>query len=138
MTRHAILCGSAPNGFTQKKINSMHDFLTRDEGGLWLEKDITIFPNGVTESMLTFVLNRLKSEKIEKILLYICTLSPVADSEKSVWLNNEEIEKKVLLSVLEDSNAQVIFDCDREFLSDEENSDSFMQIEVNALRGVLF
>ena len=137
MTRHAILCGSAPNGFTQKKINSMHDFLTSDEGGLWKEKDITIFPNGVTESMLTFVLNRLKSEKIEKILLYTCTLSPVADSEKSVWLNNEEIEKRALLSVLEDSNAQVIFDCDREFLSDEENSDSFMQIEVNALRGVL-
>ena len=138
MTRHAILCGSAPNGFTQKKINSMHDFLTSNEGGLWQEKDITIFPNGVTESMLTFVLNRLKSEKIEKILLYICTLSPVADTEKSVWLNNEEIEKRALLSVLEDSNAQVIFDCDKEFLSDEENSDSFMQIEVNALRGVLF
>ena len=137
MTRHAILCGSAPNGFTQKKINSMHDFLTSNEGGLWQEKDITIFPNGVTESMFTFVLNRLKSEKIEKILLYICTLSPVADTEKSVWLNNEEIEKKALLSVLEDSNAQVIFDCDKEFLSDEENSDSFMQIEVNALRGVL-
>ena len=120
MTRHAILCGSAPNGFTQKKINSMHDFLTSDEGGLWQEKDITIFPNGVTEVMLTFVLNRLKSEKIEKILLYICTLSPVVDTEKSVWLGGEEIEKKAFQEILEGSNAQVIFDCDREMVKEED------------------
>ncbi len=120
MTRHAILYGSAPNGFTQKKINSMHDFLTSDEGGLWQEKDITIFPNGVTEVMLTFVLNRLKSEKIEKILLYICTLSPVVDTEKSVWLGGEEIEKKAFQEILEGSNAQVIFDCDREMVKEED------------------
>ena len=120
MTRHAILYGSAPNGFTQKKINSMHDFLTSDEGGLWQENDITIFPNGVTEVMLTFVLNRLKSEKIEKILLYICTLSPVVDTEKSVWLGGEEIEKKAFQEILEGSNAQVIFDCDREMVKEED------------------
>ena len=51
MTRYAILCGSAPDGFTQKKINEMHDFLTSDAGGFWAEKDIVIFPNGVTEAM---------------------------------------------------------------------------------------
>ena len=130
MTRHAILCGSAPNGFTQKKINSMHDFLTSDEGGLWQEKDITIFPNGVTEVMLTFVLNRLKSEKIEKILLYICTLSPVVDTEKSVWLGGEEIEKKVFQEILEGSNAQVIFDCDKELKSNDEINSSLLKIEA--------
>lgn len=37
MTRHAILCGSAPDGFTQKKINEMHDFLTSDAGGFWAD-----------------------------------------------------------------------------------------------------
>ena len=130
MTRHAILCGSAPNGFTQKKINSMHDFLTSDEGGLWQEKDITIFPNGVTEVMLTFVLNRLKSEKIEKILLYICTLSPVVDTEKSVWLGGEEIEKKAFQEILEGSNAQVIFDCDKELKSNDEINSSLLKIEA--------
>ena len=130
MTRHAILCGSAPNGFTQKKINSMHDFLTSDEGGLWQEKDITIFPNGVTEVMLTFVLNRLKSEKIEKILLYICTLSPVVDSAKSVWLGGEEIEKKAFQEILEGSNAQVIFDCDKELKSNDEINSSLLKIEA--------
>ena len=37
LTRHAILCGSAPDGFTQKKINEMHDFLTSDAGGFWAD-----------------------------------------------------------------------------------------------------
>ena len=63
LKKYAILCGSAPDGFTQKKINEMHDFLTSDAGGFWAEKDIVIFPNGVTEAMLSFVLERLKAEK---------------------------------------------------------------------------
>ena len=79
LKKYAILCGSAPDGFTQKKINEMHDFLTSDAGGLWAEKDIAIFPNGVDEPMLSFVLERLKADKTEQILLYICTLMPVAD-----------------------------------------------------------
>ena len=73
MKKYAILCGCAPNGFTQKKINEMHDFLTSDAGGSWAEKEIMIFPNGVSEAMLSFVLERLKAEKTEQILLYICT-----------------------------------------------------------------
>ena len=96
LTRHAILCGSAPDGFTQKKINEMHDFLTSEAGGSWAEKEITIFPNGVDEAMLSFVLERLKSDKTEQILLYICTLSPVADDDESVWLGGEEIRKSVI------------------------------------------
>jgi len=78
LKHYAILCGSAPDGFTQKKINEMHDFLTSEAGGFWAEKEIVIFPNGVSEAMLSFVLERLKAEKTEQILLYICTLSPVA------------------------------------------------------------
>lgn len=71
LNHYAILCGSAPDGFTQKKINEMHDFLISDAGGSWAEKDIVIFPNGVTEAMLSFVLERLKADKTEQILLYI-------------------------------------------------------------------
>ena len=92
--------------------------------------------------MLSFVLERLKSEKTEQILLYICTLSPVADDDESVWLGGEEVRKSVIEAsassatgksesaggkselVSADSvsanSIQVIYDCGREFMSDEE------------------
>ena len=128
MTRHAILCGSAPDGFTQKKINEMHDFLTSEAGGSWAEKEITIFPNGVDEAMLSFVLERLKSDKTEQILLYICTLSPVADDDESVWLGGEEIRKSVIEAACADGRGQVVYDCGREVVRDEE-----MELEENVL-----
>ena len=120
MTRHAILCGSAPDGFTQKKINEMHDFLTSEAGGSWAEEEITIFPDGVTEAMLAFMLERLKADKTEQILLYMCTLSPVADEDKSVWLDGDEVQKSVIETFCTDGCGQVIYDCGRELVSDEE------------------
>ena len=120
MIRHAILCGSAPDGFTQKKINEMHGFLTSEAGGSWAEKEITIFPNGVDEAMLSFVLERLKSDKTEQILLYICTLSPVSDEDKSVWLCENEIHKSVIKSFCADGRGQVVYDCGREMVREEE------------------
>ena len=145
MNHYAILCGSAPDGFTQKKINEMHDFLTSEAGGFWAEKDIVIFPNGVSEAMLSFVLERLKADKTEQILLYICTLSPVADEDESVWLGGEEVRKSVasagsatgnpeLTSAVSaagkselvepvESSIQVVYDACREFISDEETDD---------------
>ena len=123
MKKHAVLCGSAPDGFTQKKINEMHDFLTSEAGGFWAEKDIVIFPNGVSESMLAFVFERLEAEKTEQILLYVCTLSPVVDSDKSVWLGGEEIRKSLIEAFCADGCGQVIYDCGREMVSDEEMED---------------
>ncbi len=120
MTRSAIICGSAPDGFTQKKINEMHDFLTSNAGGSWTEKDIVIFPNGVTEAMLTFVLERLKADKTAKIFLYVCTLSPVADKDKSVWLGGEEVQKSVFETFCADGVDQVIYDSDRYFVRVED------------------
>ena len=120
MTRHAILCGCAPDGFTQKKINEMHDFLASEAGGSWVEKEIMIFPNGVTEAMLSFVLERLKADKTEQILLYICALSPVAESEKSIWLGGEEVRKSVIEAFFADGCGQVVYDCGREMVRDEE------------------
>ena len=122
LKKYAILCGSAPDGFTQKKINEMHDFLTGEAGGFWAEKDIAIFPNGVDEPTLSFVLERLKAEKTEQIFLYICTLSPVADTEKSVWLGGEEVRKSVIgasASSATGIEAQVVYDCDREMVREE-------------------
>ena len=135
MTRHAILCGCAPDGFTQKKINEMHDFLTSEADGFWAEKEITIFPNGVSEAMLSFVLERLKAEKTEQILLYICTLSPVADEDKSVWLSGEEVRKSVIGVFCADGHAQVIYDSCREFISDEENGDDGAEVFSAVLGG---
>ena len=120
LTRHAILCGSAPDGFTQKKINEMHGFLTGEAGGSWAEKEIMIFPNGVDEAMLSFVLERLKADKIEQILLYICTLSPVSESEKSVWLGGEEVRKSVIEAFFADGCGQVVYDSCREMVREEE------------------
>ena len=123
LKKHAVLCGSAPDGFTQKKINEMHDFLTSEAGGFWAEKDIVIFPNGVSESMLAFVFERLEAEKTEQILLYVCTLSPVVDSDKSVWLGGEEIRKSLIEAFCEDGHGQVIYDCGGEMVRDEERED---------------
>ena len=120
MIRHAILCGSAPDGFTQKKINEMHDFLTSEAGGFWAEKEITIFPNGVDEAMLSFVLEWLKSDKTEQILLYICTLSPIADSEESLWLGSEELRISVIEAFCADGRGQVVYDCGKEFVREED------------------
>ena len=138
LTRYAILCGSAPDGFTQKKINEMHDFLTSDAGGSWAEKDIVIFPNGVSETMLSFVLERLKADKTEQILLYICTLSPVADDDKSVWLGGEEVRKSVIEAFCADGRGQVIYDCGRELVSDEEMELEEENVLENNLNSVLF
>lgn len=120
MKKYAILCGSAPDGFTQKKINEMHDFLTSSSGGAWAEKEIAIFPNGVDEPMLSFVLERLKADKAEQILLYICTLMPVADKEKSVWLGGDEVRKSVIESFCADGRSQVVYDSCREMVREEE------------------
>ncbi|WP_296690159.1 hypothetical protein [Treponema sp. UBA6852] len=93
LTRHAILCGSAPDGFTQKKINEMHGFLTSEAGGSWAEKEIMIFPNGVTEAMLSFVLERLKADKTEQILLYMHSVSGFREREIRVAWRRGSAEK---------------------------------------------
>ena len=122
MSHYAILCGSAPDGFTQKKINEMHDFLISDAGGSWAEKDIVIFPNGVTEAMLSFVLERIKADKAEQIFLYVCTMSPVAEEDKSVWLGGYEVRKSLIEAFCADGRGQVIYDCGREFTRNEKIS----------------
>lgn len=130
MTRSAVLCGCAPDGFTQKKINEMHDFLTDEAGGSWTEKEITIFPNGVSEAMLSFVLERLKADKTERIFLYICTLSPVADEDESVWLGGEEVRKSVMEAFCANGCVQVIYDICRDFIADEETDDEMEDVTV--------
>lgn len=120
MKKYAILCGSAPDGFTQKKINEMHDFLTSEAGGSWAEKEIVFFPKGADDAMLAFVLERLKADKAEQIFLYICTMSPVAEEDKSVWLGGYEVRKSLIEAFCADGRGQVIYDCGRELERNEE------------------
>ncbi len=119
LKRYAILCGSAPKGFIQSKINKMHSFLT-NESGLWQEKEIAIFPNGVTSLMLSFLFERLIKEKIEQILLYICTESAVKDEEKSFWLCGNEIRKDDIEKYFFNNSSQIIFDICKDFEQEEE------------------
>ena len=120
LKKYAILCGSAPRGFTQKKINEMYDFLTSSSGGAWAEKEIVFFPNGVDDAMLAFVLERLKADKTEQILLYICTLTPLADEDKSVWLGGYEVRRSLIEAFCSDGRGQVIYDCGRKLERNEE------------------
>lgn len=123
LTRYALLCGSAPAGFTQKKINEMHDFLVSEKGGSWNEKEIAVFPNGISEEMLCFSVENLAAQKTEHILLYFCTLNSVSGKESSFFLGGEEIKKSAVQKLTDSKNAkadfQVIYDWDAETESDE-------------------
>lgn len=59
------------------------------------------------------------------IFLYICTRSPVKDSEKSIWLGGEEIRRDVILhyqALLEKCgiDMQFVMDFDSEMVSEDE------------------
>ena len=136
LKRHAVLCGSAPLGFTQKKINEMHSFLVIAESG-WQEKEITVFPNGVSEALLSFTLERLKSQKTDYILLYICTESALSAGEKSVWLGGEEIRRSLVESVMADGTGQVVFDSCRNMERDGEGKKASNPVEYTTEFGGL-
>lgn len=167
MAKFAILLGSAPEDFRQKKIEEMYDFLDSKRG----EGDsIVTFANGISEMMLEMVMdNSIKQLKVDSgqfteksgqkarhceptgetisesvrdcfvadaprndgksksnsILLYICTLRPVAEDEKTFWLGGEEIRRDVIRHYEELAaecgiDMQVIFDSDSEMVSEEE------------------
>ena len=57
MNGFALLCGSAPKGFRQRKIEDMYDFLTGGAGGRYEPENIIVFPNGTNELFLENLLN---------------------------------------------------------------------------------
>lgn len=95
MTKYALLCGSAPDGMMQKKVDGVYDSLLAENGGRFEENEIMIFPNGIDEASLAYVLNNLRMSGIEQVLLYVCTVTPVEDSEKTIWLGGNEIRKVI-------------------------------------------
>lgn len=123
MTSYAILLGSAPEHFRQTKIEDMFDFLESKDGER--RGGIVAFPNGISEIMLEMVLDNSLRQNPKQILLYICTLSPVKDDEKSVWLCGEEIRRDVIehyqtLAKKTGVDFQVVFDCCKDIASEEE------------------
>lgn len=117
--RYALLCGSAPEGKIQKKIDSMYESLRQENGGMFKDNEIMIFPNGTDETLIAYTLDRLFLEGTEQVFIYVCTESPVLDYEKAVWLGGNEINK----SVFEEPkpfSVQVVYDSDRDFIDSDE------------------
>ena len=132
MTRYALLCGSAPQGKMQRKVDSMYDTLI---AGGWDERDIMVFPNGIDEAALLYALTNLRMSGLGHLLIYVCTQSPTADSERTVWLGGNEIRRRILeqpaslagfvrADGADDSDegfeVQVVYDSGRDLISDED------------------
>ena len=94
MTKCAILCGSAPENFRQKRLAAKYDSLV-DESG-YEPGGIVMFPNGVHELLLESALNGALEEASDEVLLYLCTESPPAQNAEVVRLGTEEIRRDVI------------------------------------------
>ena len=94
MRRCAILCGSAPEDFRQKRLAAKYDSLA-DESG-YEPAGIVMFPNDVHELLLESTLNSALDEASDEVLLYLCTESPPAQNAEVVRLVTEEIRRDVI------------------------------------------
>lgn len=139
MKKYAILCGSAPNDYRQKKLEEKYDFLETKEG--FEPGSIVSFPNGVSELFLESILNESFDKAVDdesdsgKVVLYIFAKteadlrSELSDSYvegvEVVRLGDNEIRKEVLayyadLAKKQEIDFQVIYDFDSEFCSEAE------------------
>lgn len=93
----------------------MYESLLEENGGLYSENEIMIFPNGIDELNIAYFMNSLRAGRITEILLYFCPVSPVLDFEKTVWLGGNEIRKSIFEqpTALDGFIRQFSCDCDR-------------------------
>lgn len=84
--------------------------------------------NGIDEFMLEYALNNIIDGKsgncAKSIFLYFCTESPLSDADTNIWLCKNEIRKDILqfyvnLAEKCDVDFQIVYDSDREFVSEE-------------------
>ena len=140
MNQFAILCGSAPKGFRQKKIEYKYDFLTSEAGGKFQPGSIVVFPNGVDELFLESLLNETlekasDAEDDGQVLLYLCAKSEAdlcaelldcaVSGVEVVRLGKEQIRKEVIdyyvdLAEKIGVGFRVEYDWDSEFVREEE------------------
>ncbi|MBQ4378003.1 MAG: hypothetical protein IJR39_13005 [Treponema sp.] len=139
MKKYAILCGSAPNDYRQKKLEKKYDFLETKEG--FEPGSIVSFPNGVTELFLESTLNEAFDKATDddsdsgKVFLYLFAKTEAdlnaelsdscVEGVKVVRLGNNEIRKEVLayyadLAEKQEIDFLVVYDFDSEFISEEE------------------
>ena len=134
----AILCGSAPKGFRQKKLEDMYNFLTSEAGGV-TAGNIVVFPSGVDELLLEGILNGLFDAAAEdgdgEVLLYFCALTmrdlyaelsgSVCGGVEAVRLGKDEIRRDVItyyekqLAAMMDVRCRVVLEADDELISEE-------------------
>ena len=140
MVRYAVLCGSAPQGFYQKKLEHVHDALVSAASGALPESAIVMFPNGVHELLLEAALNNAleyaASEDDGEVLLYLCArseadLNALSEYEAVgygkvalVRLGDDEIRKDVIayyedLARKMEVGFRVVYDYDGELVSEE-------------------
>ena len=136
MTRYALLCGSAPNDFRQKKLEDLHNELLIKDG--W---HVTAFANGIDELTLEYALNNIfdgsagdeaSGVRHASVLLYFCARSEadlnakMADADcEVVRLGENEIRRDVISYCAElarkcDVDFSVVYDFDSELVSEGE------------------
>lgn len=131
MTRYALLCGSAPNEFRQKKFNDLYNELLKNPS-----YSVTSFANGIDELTLEYALNNIFDEAAGEsscgVLLYLCVRKETDLNAKMIdvdcnvmLLGDDEIRKGVIAYYVDlakkyEVDFQVVYDCDCEMLSDEE------------------
>ena len=131
MAQYAFLVGSAPQDYRQKRLVNFYNNLKSEYS--FAEKDIYIFPNGVDEILLEYALINAIEKKPTKILLYICTITPMFDSDESIWIGGEEVRKSVIerYTSLLGNCFQVIYDSDHEVINETELGYEYFFIKEN-------
>jgi len=134
LNHFAILCGSAPEGFRQKKLEDMYDFLKSRK-----EENLICFQNGVSEILLEKILGEAFDKACEnddsRVLLYLCAQTEAdlnanlsgsgLSNVKVVRLGKDEIRKEVIayyedLAEKMGVGFRVDYDWDSEFVREEE------------------
>ena len=123
MSRYAILAGiSSKNGFQQKSLCDIYDFLKSRAGGAWSDQEILILPEGVDEAMLKFILRRVAEVGTDFLFLYFCGNEADRGSQNGFTIGGEEIKR---VYIEETCKAQVtVFDACRTLIPVDDDFES--------------
>lgn len=122
MCRYAILAGiSSKNGFQQKSLCDIYDFLKSRAGGAWSDQEILILPEGVDEAMLKFILRRVAEAGTDFLFLYFCGNEADRGNQNGFTIGGEEIKR---IYIEETCKAQVtVFDACRTLIPVDDDFD---------------
>lgn len=122
MSRYAILAGiSSKNGFQQKSLCDIYDFLKSRAGGAWSDQEILILPEGVDEAMLKFILRRVAEAGTDFLFLYFCGIETDSVTQDGFTIGGEKIKH---FYIEETCKAQVtVFDACRTLIPVDDDFD---------------